>query len=264
MEKEQVDAVAEEIDTAESVMSEAELNGTATEEVAAPNVESAKEVQPSAEKPKWDTERQRADQAEANFRKATQEREELASRLDATSKSAESLQAKLDEYAKANDVDVDNLDADLIDPNVLGVLKTMKRHVEAADNRVKQLENVAKTYEQSSRQQELAQAQEKTKNELLSDVEGESEVFPKFRNEAIAMADKVCADRGYSPVDRYEAAKILRGCYQKVSVKPKTTTKTPIPSDTGTATVAATPKEEIKSGSLRDVIQQYRAKAGLG
>jgi vacuolar-type H+-ATPase subunit I/STV1 len=244
---------------------EAFLNGTEQEVVEAQpeakpetKAETKPAEQTSAEN-RWDSERQRADQAEANFRKLQREQSEKEAKLDAAIKQSEALQAKLDEIAKANDIDLDSMDTALVDASVLKVLKATKDRVDAANRRVSELEKVAKGYEEQKVKDQIATQQEQAKQEILADIEAE---FPaKFRNEAIKMADKICADRGYSPSDRYEASKLLRSCYKRLSeTKPS---PKPATTDTGTKTATASPKEEVKPGSLREVMAQMRKKAGL-
>lgn len=220
------------------------------------------EAQPSAEKPQWDKERQRADQAEANFRKAQAERESIAAKADAASKEVESLKARLDEFAKANDVNLDEIDTDITDAKVVKALKVMQSKLEAATQRAEKSEKAVSEMLTKEQVKQEEQRHEQVKQELIAEVEAE---FPaRFRNEALKAANKICEDRGFAPSDRYEAFKILRNCYKELASKSAAPTPKPVATDTGKTTITATPDTgEVKGGSLREVAAQLRKKAGL-
>ena len=215
------------------------------------------------EKPKqeWDIERQRADQAEANYRKLQREKADIEQKAQEAEKRIAEMESKINEFAKANDVNLDELESEFIDPTVYKVIKNLQ-------SKLSNLENIAETYRKTEtdrqakeREQQLEVAKEKAKNEIIGDIE--SEFGSQFRNEALKRADEICNKRGYAPQDRYEAAKILRQCYKEISSQKTTTPKKAIPSDSGKTTVSASPKEDVKPGTLREVMSQLRAKAGL-
>ncbi len=225
--------------------------------------ETEPETPPAGEQEKekeseWNKEKQRADQAEANLRKIQQERQAMEARLVDAQKKAETLEAKLSEFAKANDIDLDEIDQDITDPKVVKALKVMKQQIEAANSRAAELEKVKESYEASERNKQIELQIEKSKAEIIEDIEQE---FPaKFRNEALKMADEVCAKRGHSPADRYEAHKILRNCYKELAAKSKPAeTKKTVPTDTGKGG-GAIPEETLGTGSIRELAQKMKQK----
>lgn len=213
--------------------------------------------QTSTEKPEWDKERQRADQAEANLRKIQADRETLAARLSDAEK-------KLADFAKANEIDLDDPEL-MVEPKLVTVIKGLKSKVEL-------LEQVKANFEATERNKALEAAREQARNEIIADIESE---FPaKFRNEAIKLANDAIAkgafgfgDNGQplSPPNEYQAAKLLRQFYKQLASKPAASTQKPaVATDTGKKTVAAAPAEsEVKEGSLREVAAQLRKKAGF-
>ena len=211
----------------------------------------------------WDTERQRADQAEANLRKIQSERDALSLKIEQANSAVRTLQERLDAYAKEQSVNIDEIDTESVDPAVLKILKSMKSQVELANRKAEQLEAKSKESELNALKQAELKAEtefrEKSKSEILKDIE--ADFGSKFRNEAIKMANDICAKRGSSPRDRYEAARLLRQCYKKLSGA-KPAQKAPAV-DTGKTTVTTQKIEDIKPGTLREVIAQMRAKAGL-
>lgn len=214
------------------------------------------EVKPQPEA--WDKERQRADQAEANFRKAQAERQSIEAKLSAESEKAKSLEEKLSTYVKANEINLDDIDSEYTDPKLVNVLKAMQSQIAEANARAAKLEEVKERYEQVEREKDLTNARENAKNEIIADIEAE---YPaKHRNEAVKLADKICADRGYSPKDRYEASKLLRQCYKDLAskevVKPKVEK---VPTDTGQGG-NPTVTTEVKSGSIKSVAAEWRKK----
>jgi hypothetical protein len=217
----------------------------------------------SEEPPKetqWDKERQRADQAEANFRKTSTELDSTRAKLDAQGKQIESMQKSLDEYAKANEVSPDELDDELVDPGVKKVLKSMQAKVDAAKAEVETLkqarDDITKRLNADAADTRRASQQAK----IIADIEAE---FPsKLRNAAIAKADKVCKDRGYAPEDRHEAYMLLRAAYKELAEKPATHSKTSVATDTG-ASANTVVSEDNKPTTLKEAANQWRKKLGL-
>lgn len=210
-------------------------------------------------KTEWDTERQRADQAEANFRKLQREKQEIESRYQETAKKAEELEAKMAEFAKANDVNLDELESEFVDPTAYRVIKSMKDKLSSLEKLASDYKKAEQDRQRIEQERHIEQAKEQAKSEILADIE--SEFSPQFRNDALKMANEICEKRGYAPQDRYEASKILRQCYKDIASKKKTTAKPDVPFDTGKATTTASPKTgEVKPGTLREVAAQMRAK----
>lgn len=183
------------------------------------------------EKPEWDKERQRADQAEANYRKADEKVQATESKLEVQANQIESMQKRLDQFAKDHEVDLNEADPNMVDPTVLKALKSMQVKIDAATERADRLEQAKDELAKDLKNQAQNARQEQAKSDIVSDIEEE---FPaKFRNEAIRKANQIVTDRGYAPVDRYEAAKILRGCYKELAAPKTAPKKATVPTDTG-------------------------------
>ena len=229
-------------------------------------VEDADSEPTGAENLDWDVNRQRADQAEANLRKIQAERDNMSSAIGEANRKVEQLQSQLDKYAQVQDVNLDAIDPDLVEPSVINILKSMQARIDVANRKAAVLEEKALNYEQDIRSKAEASARDKAKTEVVRDIEtekndkGELLFSPKHRNQAIKMANEICQKRGYSPRDRYEAARILRQCYMKLATGSKGKT---VSTDTGKSTVVGQSTNDVKPGSLREVAAQLRKKAGL-
>jgi hypothetical protein len=218
---------------------------------------------PDLAKPEWDAERQRADQAEANFRKLQREKAEIESKAQQTEAKIAEYEAKLAEVAKANDINLDGMEDEFVDPAAYRVVKSLQQKLSSLETLANDYKKQEQERQAKEKERQLEQSREQAKNEILTDIESEYGV--QYRNDALKMADSICEKRGYPPQDRYEAATILRKCYRDLSTKKATpSSKTPVSTDSGKTTTAASPKEDVKPGTLREVMQQMRAKAGLG
>jgi hypothetical protein len=217
----------------------------------------------------WDAERQRADQAEANFRKAQATKEEAErkaaeaeTRVREAEEKARSLEDKMVKYADDRDIDLSNLDKDLVGENTINVLSAMQSKIDAANARVEQLQTLAKDYEK--REEEKAQTAKKEQAKMAVVARVEQEFSPKLRNKALELAAKKCDARGYPPQSDLDAYLVLRDCYQELSSEaPKS--KKAVATDTAGGKVAAAPQQDdIKSGTLREVAAQVRKRARTG
>lgn len=217
-----------------------------------------KQDQTSAEKPAWDTERQRADQAEANYRKLQREKADIESKAIEAEKRIAEMESKIAEFAKANDVNLDEIESEFVDPMAYKVIKNLQSKLSGLEKLAENYQKEEQRRQQVERERQLETAKEQAKNQIISDIE--SEFGSQYRNEALKKADEICNKRGYAPQDRYEAAQILRQCYKELASK-KTAPKQIVASDTGKTTTTAAPKEDVKPGTLREVIAQMRAKA---
>jgi chromosome segregation ATPase len=226
------------------------------EEEAQPKEDTSQKAS-AEEKPEWDAERQRADQAEANFRKAQTQLEEANAKLERQDKSIETLTQRLDKYAEAHDVNLDEIDTDIVDPNVVKALKGMKAQIDAANARAETLEKARDDISQKLENDNRAAAREAEKAEIIAAVE---EDYPsKFRNRAIEMANDICTKRGYAPRSATESLRILRSCYKKLAGETKTEKTEDVATDTGagsTSVVSEAPKET----TMKDAVSEWRKK----
>jgi len=219
--------------------------------------------QEEQQKPQWDTERQRADQAEANYRKLQREKAEIESKAADAEKRIADMEAKLNEVAKANDIDLDTMEDEFVDPTAYKVVKALQTKIQSLEGLADAYKKQETERQAKEREGQLEVARDKAKNEIITDIE--TEFGSQYRNDALKKAEEICQKRGYPPEDRYEAARILRQCYREVSSgKKPSTVKKPVSSDSGKAVTSANPKEDVRPGTLREVMQQMRAKAGLG
>lgn len=218
--------------------------------------------EPETEKPQWDQERQRADQAEANYRKAQGELESTKSQLETQGEAIKSMQEKLDKYATSQKVDLDALDEDIVDPSVKNALKSMQAEVDAAKAEVEALKQSKNQIAKDLAKQAGDNAREAEKTEIVAAIE---EDYPaKFRNAAIKAANEICTKRGYAPKSATESQSILRSCYRELADKAKPTSKkTSVATDSGEK---ATPvvAEDNKQTTLKERSNYWRKKLKKG
>jgi len=224
----------------------------------------AKEPHKEKEETDWDKDRQEIDQAQANYRKAASELSATKTELDSQAGLVKTLQDKLDAYVKANEVNIDELDEELVDPAIKGVLKSMQMKLDSANARAESLEQSRDRITKSLEAQAQEADKQRNRAEIVADIEQE---FPaKHRNEAIRLANEYCTKRGSAPADRYEAAKILRGFYKQLadaetknSPKPSKKTET-VATDTGGAQSGIVSNEPSKPVTLKQAANEWRQK----
>lgn len=213
----------------------------------------------------WDKERQRADQAEANLRKAQERLRTMESDAASAHETAKSLQDRLDGILQENAVKIEDIDEDINDPKLLEYIKSMKIQIDRANERSDRLEKVASDYVDAEKAKQAEASKEEAKSEIIADIEGD---FPaKYRNQALEKANEICTARGFAPKDRYEAAKILRTCYKELADADKGKTapsankgKTSVPTDSGKGGLNVVKTEPPKAGALRDLAAEWRQK----
>ncbi|TSA52235.1 MAG: hypothetical protein D4R45_07305 [Planctomycetaceae bacterium] len=211
----------------------------------------------------WDKHRQELNQTEANFRKTQEKLESAEARLARQDETIKSMQDKLDAYTKANEIDLDEIDPQYVDPSVIKVLKAMQAKLDLAEQRSKTLEESRDQIKEDLRKQSETNRREQSSQEIITDIEQE---YPaRYRNAAIAEANRICTERGYPPSDRYESAKLLRSCYKKLAdadsngSKTKTTPKTPtVPTDTGRGGGTNVVAEDNKPMTLKERANYWR------
>jgi DNA repair exonuclease SbcCD ATPase subunit len=233
----------------------------------------------------WDKEKQRADQAQANVDKLVGERAQFTEQLESVSgelvaakeQQAETVErlAKIEESlttkAKAEEIDdIDNIDPDLVDPNVIKVIKGFKTEIADLNEKLKgnnevisDLQKTKTQYEEDRKQSEEDTARDARKEKILKKCDDEFGV--KYRNEAVKLAKKKVAETGEAPKDAVDAYSLLRDCYKEIAKKGSDSgeTKKGVRVDTGAGGVVF--KEgDIKEGYNEDVMPQIKEKIKSG
>lgn len=231
-------------------------------------------------KENWDKDKQRADQAEANVKKLAEDKAELSSKLDAATEQlttvqeqSESLGATVEQLesqlkaAKAEKAEQDELDPDLHDPGLIKKINSLETQLtndkalfEDAQKQIKQLSDKAVQYEADRKKEQEDAARAERKEDILTKLD--ERYNPKFRNEAVKLAQEEVDKDGKAPKGELGAYLLLEKHYKQLSekaLKDEAEKETTVPADPGTGGIGF--KEgEIKEGSLREVAKQVKAK----
>lgn len=211
--------------------------------------------------PKWDKERQRADQAEANLRKQQAKLAETELKSQQMEKTVSELQAKLEQIESVGKLDFNDIDPNEADiPDVVKEQVKMQKALKDAAAKLTALEQKASKYEMQAQEAEQERAREKAIEKIMKPLD--DEFGSKFRNEARKLAEAEVAERGYAPTDSLEAYQILRRHYNELSKKTEEKKKA-TPSDSGRGGPGATFGDNISEGALDDVMGQIRKGGGL-
>jgi len=227
------------------------------------------------EKQDWDKERQRIEQAEANVRKLTDERDGLNTQLSSVTEDLASAKeqqtettdrlAKLEEQIKekaeqTEGDDIDNLDPDLNDPKLIKAVQglrvkqlALEKQLSEKDKSIDDLQKARDALETNQKKQDEESDQAQRREKILTGLDGE--FGEKFRNDAIKLANKKVKEEGESPRGELDTYLLIRKCYEEVAKKAPgdTTTKETVPVDTGLGGV--TFKEgDVKDGYNEDVL----------
>ena len=231
--------------------------------------EKAAEVKAAKEK-EWDKQRQEVDQANANVRKIAEEKLALSEQVGVATERAESLQTKVSalETKLADKVtqkeQETKLDPDLIDPTLIKVIDELKDNLvaekellEEQQKEIKDLkETKAKFLEERKVEQEKT-AQDERKETILSKLD--ERYSPKYRNDAIKLAQEKVDASGKAPVGELDVYLLLDKCYEEIAAKAPKDVEKKVRVDTGEAGVIF--KEgDIKEGGLEDVWNQMKPK----
>ncbi len=237
------------------------------------------EEQEKEKQEEWDKEKQRADQAEANVKKLTEEKVELTERFDEVSgtltsvqEQSDSLTAKLEglesELADAKTIkaDQDKLDPDLVDPSVVKKIETLEAQ-RTADQEV-QTELKAQIEELQETKTRFEAAEEASKEQVAKDSRREKILSKmderygaKYRNDAVKLAQEKVEKNGKAPIDTEDIIFLVEDCYKEVLEKALKGKKDEpiIPVDSGAGSLSF--KEgEIPEGTLNEVWPKLKAK----
>jgi len=240
--------------------------------------EQTKEQKTTDEKEGWDKAKQELDQYKANVDKLTDQKGELQEQVselqtvieqerETTAEKLAGIEKQLAEKAKEEKVDdIDNLDPDFVDANVIKVLKSLKAQqkdlegqLAEKDQDIAKLQKAKEEYEADRVKAQEDARRSDLKEVMLSDLD--KEFGAKFRNDAVALANKKVKDSGKAPEGDFFIYKFIRDCYKEIAENaPKEAPKKePVSVDSGASGV--TFKEgEIKEGSIDEVFPHIAAK----
>ena len=175
------------------------------------------EEQPEDFKSKWDTEKQRVEQAEANYKKAIAEKEAVAEQFTLQQQKITELTEQI--AAKKEDTPYPEIDPDLTDRNVIKSIQQMRAELKTAKEELGELKAVATTYKATEEQRQAQAYQDRLIEKMCKPLD--EEYGAKHRNSAKALADKLVNEgREKKPEDAIDAMYLMRKCYQTVSKKP--------------------------------------------
>lgn len=224
----------------------------------------------------FDKDRQRADQAEANFRKAKAEKERLDTELESQRQKAAELQAQIDELKAGKNAEKDVVDQiPDIDPEKATVedygkaMKQMRTVIAGLTKKLAQVETKGQQSESERQREKLAAREKADRDKTFEDLcrELDEEFGPGLRNDAIKKMEERVAAEG-EPSNAVKATLIFRKCYAAAKAeaeqgKAKDKSKRIIPTDTGGGGRTRFGSVQIKKGSLDDVVAQFeRASPG--
>ena len=207
----------------------------------------------------WDKERQRADQAESVAAKARTETQQYATALEDTKSQLAEATQKLESSQKETQDKKDELnlmDSALVDSNVISNFEKVQAKETVNAAKLAELEKFKVQYETDRKDRLQKDAVDKARDEILTDCD--SEFSPKFRTEALKMADElVDSGKEKRPVDKYGGYKLMRECYRKVSEK-ETSGKADAAVDTGAGGAPPVKKAARKAGTMKEVLADMK------
>jgi len=217
--------------------------------------------EPKQEDEKWSKEKQRADQAESNFRKKNTENEQLTAQLTESGEKYVALEQKLADLAESKDVPVEDLlDPDLVDAKTIKTVSKMMGRIKKLEQSNEKLQKTADGYQEKEEKKRAKTEKDKTIDEILGMCD--EEFGAKYRKPAKKMADKLVDDGTESqPKTIVSALKLMRKCYVEVKAKAEKKEEKKVQTDNGTSSFsldASVPK----TGSRRDILASMR-KTGL-
>ncbi len=212
----------------------------------------------------YDKAQQQIDQERANARKAKEKADELDRKNAELEDQVKSTREQLEEMNER--LNRKTIDPDVADiPEIANFSKGLQEQLAQQNAELKRMkeetERLKVAEASKAKEAEVASLQER----ILCDCD--EEFGPKFRNEALKLADEKC-DKGeeVAPTTPLDGYKLMRKCYQEITKKHETK-KPSTPSDSGGQTVPV--ESGIKPGSRQDVLKQmmknpksWRAKTG--
>lgn len=210
---------------------------------------------------KWSQEKQRADQAEANFRKSSTEKDELVLAISDRDEKLTKLEQRITDLAESKDIpDEDLLDPDLVDAKTIKTVSKMNRQIRDQEKAIEKLKKLADDFQEKTKKQEVKSEKEKTIERILKPLD--KEFGAKFRNAARKMADDlVDGGKEKQPQDIIEAMTLMRQCYSAVvkTETDKTEEKKKVQTDSGSGSLSLD-SAELKKGSRMEVLADIKKK----
>lgn len=216
------------------------------------------------ESKKWDEQKQKLDQAEANTSKAKLQTEEYAEALGEKETQLAEMQAKLDTNQKTVETKKDQLaemDSQFVDKGVVSNIHRLEEsNKKQAERIAKQEEKIAKA-ETIEQQRQDALMVEGMKQEILKDCD--KEFGSKYRNDAYKLADSL-VDNGKEkqPKTQYQGSILMRKCYKQIKDEAEAKVKAEeekkkVPTDSGSGGISHT-KTTRKSGTMQEVLADMK------
>ncbi|KPL25602.1 MAG: hypothetical protein AMJ75_00390 [Phycisphaerae bacterium SM1_79] len=211
--------------------------------------------QESKEKPEWDKQRQRADQAEANLRKALADKESLQSDVSSFTEQIQALQSQLAELKKAPETELDPRTADI--PDIVQEIKALKGELAAAKGQMAEQDAMIKGYKSKADKDAAEKAASERIEKVLSPLD--TKYGAKYRNAAQKRANELITsgevdapgsnDPGDPVIAALEARALLTRCYEELWQKDQQKTED-TPTDSGQGSVPID-SHEVKPAASR-------------
>jgi len=215
-----------------------------------------KQEEQQEQQEKWDKEKQRADQAEANYQKLAADKGVVEDELAEQQTKVTELETKLAGQAEQKEIELAKMDGDLVDQNVISNFEKTLGELKDAKKRLATVETEIKGYKEAETQKQLKADQDKRREKILKQTD--DEFGAKYRNKAIKMAnDLVQEGKEKEPADSFDAYVLIAKCYKKLADEDTKEEKEEVPVDTGIGGFTFG-KEGLKEGTLEEVQAQMK------
>jgi len=216
------------------------------------------------EKPAYDKEKQQIEQDRASLAKQlAKTQRELTAEVTSSKEAIASIQSKLDaalNRAPGNTTEDTKLDPDIHGHELVDTIKSLKAELKKAGKDRAILQAHVESEKQAKANAEVKAAQEQAKEEVLEDLD--EQFGAKYRNDAIAMANKELEETGADPpVSQMQAKKLLGKFYRKLKKQDdeSAASKKTVRQDNLTGSISFG-DDDIESGSLADVAAAMKKK----
>jgi chromosome segregation ATPase len=211
-------------------------------------------------KPEWDKERQRADQAEANYRKSEARVGAADLKTQQLERTVSELQGQMKQIEAVKGLDLATLDPNEADvPDIVREYAKMSKALESTTSKITALEQKAAQYENDASNDRQEREKEGVIERICKPLDTKYGV--SLRNEARRLAEEEVEARGFAPKDALECRDMLEKHYVTLS-KDASKKKEIVPSDSGRGGSKVSFGDNIKPGKISDVMSQMR-KGGL-
>lgn len=201
---------------------------------------------------KWNEEKQRADQAEANLRKAKSALDESTGKISVYETRISELEKQIEKVREIPKDELDPMRSDI--PDLVKVLQETQKDLNDLRGSHQQLEKLAEQYRQAEEVREKERTRQNTIDKVCKPLD--EKYGAKHRNQAIELYNKAVEDGSEKkPEDTLDAHYGLEKYYKMLAEKKEKKEKTP--SDNGTGSFLF--KEDIGEGPLDQVIAKMRA-----